>query len=386
MDSDGLLFAGSPLQKLEAWTGLTRGGKPQFLRRAVVVVAVSWLPLALLTAMQGDFIRSDSANSFLFDLGVHARFLLAAPLLILAEAVCVPRLAAIAHQFIEAGLVAETERQRYDSAVASTQGLMNSRIVAIVLTVLAYALVFAVLRTAPPEVIPSWHGRLASFAATPAGWWGLLVSLPLLLLLQLGWLWRICVWIRFLWLMNSLPLQLDPGSPDHAAGLGFVGSSVEGFLPIGFIVGLIAAGPVANQVVHRHASPLEFRSVAIGAIIVAVVLCAGPLLIFLHRLLEAHHRGILQYGALAMHMSERFQSKWLTPKPRKLEGALDMSEFTGTNALYSIAASARAMRILPLELRGIARLSLATFLPFVPVWLVAVPFGELAKKLSRFLL
>jgi hypothetical protein len=383
--SDGLLFAGSPVQRLEDWAGLPRGGKP-LIRRALLAVAVSWLPLALLTALQGDFIQSDSANSFLFDLGVHARFLLAAPLLILAEAVCVPRLAAIADQFIETGLVVETERQRYDSVVASTQRLMNSRIVAIVLTVLAYALVFAVLRTAPSHAVPSWHGRLAPFAASPAGWWGLLVSLPLLLLLQLGWLWRICMWTRFLWLMNALPLQLDPANPDHVAGLGFVGSSLEGFLPIGFIVGVIAAGPVANQVVHSHVSPLQFRSVAIGAIIISVSLCTGPLLTFLRRLLEVRHRGILQYSALAIHMSKRFQTKWLRPKPRTLEDPLDMSEFTGTNALYSIAANAHAMHILPLELRSVARLSLVTFLPFVPVWLLAVPFEELAKKLSVFLL
>jgi len=33
------------------------------------------------------------------------------------------------------------------------------------------ALVFALVKAAPPEMIPSWHGRLNPFAATPAGWW-----------------------------------------------------------------------------------------------------------------------------------------------------------------------------------------------------------------------
>jgi len=63
-----------------------------------------------------------------------------------------------------------------------------------------------------------------------------------------------------------------------------------------------------------------------------------------------------------------------------------MSEFTGTNALYTIAANARAVRILPLELRSVWLLSLATFLPFLPVWLLAVPFTELAKKIGASLL
>jgi len=381
-----LLFEGSPLQSLEAWAGSTRGGEPRLIRRALLVVAVGWLPMVLLTALHGDLVRSDAADSFLFDFGVHTRFLLAAPLLILVEAICVPRLAAIAYQFVDAGLVTEADRQRYDSADASSQRLMSSRIVAIALIVFAYALVFVAVRTAPPETIPSWHGRPIPFAASPAGWWALLISLPLLLLLQLGWLWRICVWTRFLWRMNAMALQLDPGHPDHAAGLGFVGSSLEGFLPLGFIVGMLAAGPVANQVVHHHASPLQFRSVVVTAIIISVVLCAGPLLIFLRRLIEEHHRGILQYGALAMHMGERFQPNWLRPKPRTLQGPLDMSEFTGPNALYSIASNAHAVRMLPLELRSVARLSLATFLPFVPIWLLVVPFEDLTKKITAFLL
>jgi hypothetical protein len=263
---------------------------------------------------------------------------------------------------------------------------MNSVVVELALFVLAYALSFVLIWAAPPETLPSWHGRSSSFAASPGGSWASFVSLPLLLLLLLGWFWRICVWTRFLWLMNRLPLQLDPAHPDRAGGLGFLGSSLEGFIPIGFIVGVIAAGPVVNQVAHHHAYPLEFRPVAYGAIVISVVLCATPLLIFVGRLIQVRHCGILQYGALAMHMSERFQPKWLRPPPRLNQGTLDMSEFTGTNALYTIAANARAVRILPLELRSVWLLSLATFLPFFPVWLLAVPFTELAKKIGASLL
>ena len=66
-------------------------------------------------------------------------------LLILAEAICVPRLAAIARQFIDADLVAEADRQRYNSTVASSHRLMNSRVVELALCVLAYALAFVLI-------------------------------------------------------------------------------------------------------------------------------------------------------------------------------------------------------------------------------------------------
>jgi hypothetical protein len=306
--------------------------------------------------------------------------------LILAEAICVPRLSAIAQQFVNSGLVAEADRPRYDSAVSSSQRLMNSRVTEVVLAVLAYLLVVPTVLAAPAEEIASWHGPLRPFAPFPAGWWALLISLPLLLWLLLAWLWRMWVWARFLWLMNRLPLELDPAHPDRTGGLRFVGASLQGFLPIGFIVVVLGAGPVVKQVGYYHANPLQFRFIAIGAAIVVLVLCAGPLLIFLGRLIEERHRGMLQYGALAMRMGERFKGKWLSPGVRLDQGAVDMPEFTGTNAMYSIAANAQALQVLPLELKSAGLLIVATFLPFVPVWLLAAPVSEIAKRLGALLL
>ena len=380
------LFAGGPVQTLQAWLGLVREDKPRLALIALLAVLVGWVPLMLLTALHGDLIRSDIPNAFLPDFGVHARFLLATPLLILAEALCVPRLSAVAQQFLEAGLVSDADRPRYDLAVASSQRLMGSRRVEIFLIVFAYALILVSAKTTPPDAVPGWHGQLNPFAPSPAGWWGLLISLPLLLSLLLGWWWRICVWTRFLWLMNRLPLQLDPSHPDHAGGLRFVGLSLEGFLPIAFVVGVIAAGPVANQVVHHQVDPLQFKSVAFGAAGIVVFVCAGPVLVFVRRLIDAHHQGMLEYSSLAMRMGDRFRRRWMSPRLRLDQATIDMSDFTGTNASYSIAANAFSIQILPVELRSVGLLIVTTFLPFVPVWLLAVPFGAVIKRLGDFML
>ncbi len=52
-----------------------------------------------------------------------------------------------------------------------------------------------------------------------AGWWHLLVSLPLLLILFFGWIWRLALWARFLFLMSRLNLRLIPAHPDNVGGL-----------------------------------------------------------------------------------------------------------------------------------------------------------------------
>jgi hypothetical protein len=380
------LFSGGPPEGLESWLGLRRRGEPRFARRALIAVAIGWVPLALLAAARGDLLRSNTADSFLLDLGVHTRFLVATPLLILAEALCVPRLAAVARQFLEGGLLAPADHPRYNQAVSSCQRLMRSPIVALAVIVLAYFLVFVLAKAAPPETIPAWHGRLSPLDPSPAGWWALLISLPLLLMLLLRWLWRICIWARFLWLMDRLRLQLIPAHPDHAAGLRFVSLSLDGFLPIAFIMGAIAAGPVMNQVMHHHADPVQFRSVALAAAGIVVTLCAGPLLVFVPRLARERKRGALQYSPLAMGMGERFQRKWLDSQPRVDQGTLDMSEFTGTNAAFSIAGNAFVIRLLPVELRSVGVLIVATFVPFVPAWMLSMPFDEIVKKLGTFML
>ncbi len=109
--------------------------------------------------------------------------------------------------------------------------------------------------------------------------------------------------------MSRLKLQLEATHPDHAGGAGFVGASLEALLPLGFIVGLMCAGPVVKQVVHHHANPLQFKAVAIGAAVIVALQCAAPLLVFLPRRLEERNRARLQYGAFALRMGKRASAR-----------------------------------------------------------------------------
>jgi hypothetical protein len=381
-------FEGGPPHRFQTWLGLIRAGHPRVVRRAVLAIVVGWAPLVVLTALRGDFIRADAANSFALDFGAHARFLLAAPLLIFAESICLPRLAAIARQFTTAGLVADSDRGRYDHAVVSTQALMKSRVAELLTVILAYGLVAAIFMAQPPGQLPAWHGSIIGGIpiASPAGWWGLLISLPILLMQLLGWLWRIWLWTRFLWLMGRLELKLIPSHPDHAGGLKFVASSLDGFLPLGLIIGVIAAGPVLNQVVHRGAPPLQFKFF-IGAVVAFVVaLLTGPLLVFARRLIGERHRGVFEYGALALKVGEQLEQKWLTPAQPADKASLAVPDFSATTDLYSIVSNVYAMLIVPLEIKSVVLLAGATLLPFLPLVLMVAPFDVIVRKIAGLLL
>jgi len=163
-------FEYAPPYRFLSWLGLIRGGDPQVVRRALLAIAICWLPLALLTFLHGDFLRPDYGNAFVFDFGTHARFLIAVPLLILAESLCVPRLAAIVRHFAASGLVRAPDRPTYERAVESTRRLLRLKVVEILAFALAYALVAWMVIGAPVGELPLWHGRMgAPLVLTPAG-------------------------------------------------------------------------------------------------------------------------------------------------------------------------------------------------------------------------
>jgi hypothetical protein len=379
-------FELAPPYHLESWLGLIRAGHPNVGRRAILAVTIAWLPLAVLTLLRGDFMRPDHANAFILDFGCYARYLIALPLLVLAEALCAPRLTAIARQFLNAGLIADADRPAYEQAVASIGRLLRSPAAEVAAFVLAYALVACVVMSKPDTALPLWHGVVWGdrVAPTPAGWWALLVSLPLLFLLLLGWLWRVGLWARFLWLMSRIKLNLVPSHPDGAGGLGFLSTSLEAFLPLAFAFGVLGAGPVLNFVVHRGASPTQFRFQAVGVAVFTVLLFGTPLLVFMRRLLDAHHRGVLSYGAFAHRTGQKFEHIWLAARLDVDEQTLQSRDFTGTNGLYSIAREAIKMRRVPFEVRSVAVLGGAALVPFVPAELLKLPLDVVLQKVAGF--
>jgi hypothetical protein len=117
------LFDGGPPRGLQALLRLARPRNRKALRRAAVAVAVliGWAPLAALSSL-----NSGGWWAFLSDIGVHARSLVAAPLFIVADALCAQRLGAIARHFLDAGLVVDKDQARFDDAAASTLRLRDA--------------------------------------------------------------------------------------------------------------------------------------------------------------------------------------------------------------------------------------------------------------------
>jgi hypothetical protein len=379
------VFSGGPPWRLEAWLRLRRVGESRVVRQAIGAAGMAWLPLLALTMIRGD--AWVGSGSFFQDYAVHARCLVAIPLLILAESTCLPQLSAIAQHFLDTDIVRDADESKYFAAIVSTRRWRDSKLAEFAAIACAYSLI-AVMVLSETQPFAAWqmaagHGwqRLS-----PAGWWQLLVSLPLLLVFGLGWLWRLFLWTRFLWLVSRLNLHLLAAHPDRAGGLMFVGYSIRAWALPAATPAVIVAGGIANRLVHQGASISSYKFLILGLTVCAVLSFVAPLAVFTGNLLTAWRKGIRQYGALAEQVGHKLEQDWMARTREFAENPLQTQAFSATTDLYQIVANAYAMKFMPVDLISVALLASATLLPFLPVLLISQPLDQMLNKLAGFLI
>ncbi|MQR00998.1 hypothetical protein [Glaciimonas soli] len=380
--SDRTVFDGGPLYRIQSLLGLISPGRSNVVRRALLAMVVCWLPLAILYFITGH----DTDKTFLPDFGAHVRYLAVVPLFIIADGVCVPRMNALAFNFLDAGLIADADQARFFSVITSTRRLLNAVWAEIAVIVIAYLVVAFAFHSLSAKAIPAWllAENTATTTPSPAGWWGLLVSMPILVALQLAWLWRFCLWTRFVWAMSRLNLRLVPMHPDGAGGLRFIGYSSQAFTVLATALGALAAGRVASEI-YAGAPVTSYHIFVIIFTVGVVVFFNAPLLFFLNHLVKAWRRGTLEYGALADKFGIQFERKWFAHDAPLDETVLERPDFSSATDLFQVVDRAYAMWLLPLHPKSIIMLAVATLLPFLPVALMAAPFEVIVNKLTGLL-
>jgi hypothetical protein len=351
-------------------------------RRTMVVLLVGWLPLTLLIVIEYAVRRQPELLTYFTDFGIHSRSFGAAALFLVSEWICLPRLHSVARQFHYGGLIPEQEEAKFLAIVASTRRLVDSVAVEVGAIALTIAFMIVSLRLLPPNVFSPWYSPHGEFGGMSwAAWWNLTISIPLLVLLLLGWLWRVLMWARFLFKVARLQLRLVPAHPDLAAGLGFLDLSLYAFAPVGFTIGVIAAGTTANQVLHHNASLAAFQKPLLALVVLVLALFVGPLLVFIPTLRREIRRGVFTYGALAHELGIRFENKWLAGQ--KVEpSALEVPDFSATTDLYGIVSNVTQLRTIPFNARSVLALAVITSLPLAPVALLTIPLDVILKEVA----
>lgn len=381
-------FDAGPYIRLQQSLGLMRPDLQRVTQRAVLLAAVAWLPLLILSALQGLALGPNPRESLLLDVSAYARYLIALPMLVVAERICLPRLAGIAGHFVDAGLVTDEDRPRFDGLIASTRQLLQQRWAEIGLVLLAYTVTVMSTGVVYPADVSSWAAptRDGVSEISLAGWWRMLVSQPLFLILVVAWLWRVAVWTRFLWKVSRLDLQLVASHPDLAGGLYFVTDSVRAFMPVAFAIGAAVAGGAGEAIVVDGRPPQDFRFVVVAAVVLVLALFQGPLMVFTGPLRRARFRGIFAYGELADAVGRQFERRWLDRSEVVGDEALSAQDFSATTDLFAIVSNVRQVGLVLYDLKSLLLLAVAVLLPFVPLVLAVLPLDQLLKMAMKLVL
>ncbi|HTF66335.1 MAG TPA: hypothetical protein VK638_26980 [Edaphobacter sp.] len=382
---DFSLVLGGPLFQLYRRAHLSGDALELLGRRVLVFALFTWLPLLLLSVLDGHAVGGALRIPFLHDTEVQVRFLIALPVLIASEVVVLRRISPLVRRFVERGIVVTEDLPRFNAAVNSALRVRNSVAVELALLVLVYTLGLWIWRSQVALGAATWYAipDATRLHLTSAGYWYAFVSIPFAQFILLRWYVRLLLWFWLLWKFSKLNLHLTAAHPDHAGGIGFLGESSYAFSPILFAQGALLAGLIASRVLYEGRSLLSFKMEAAGLVGFFVLFILGPLVMFTPQLDRAKREGAAEYGLLANRYVFGFEDKWIrggVPEKTELLGTGDLQSLADLGNSYSVV---REMRIVPFGLDDITRLAAATAVPLLPLMLTIFSLEELLSRLIK---
>jgi hypothetical protein len=337
---------------------------------------LTWLPLLILAGAQG------MAPSFIQDVGVQARFLIALPILLVFSGRISAELGNIVGHFVGAKLVTEAERARFDFNVASAMRFSHSRLAEGLILILVYAVqALFVLALVTSKLPLSWRvlGSEGHRVLSLAGLWFTVISEPVYGFVLCRFLYRIALWWIFLWKTSRLDLQLDGSHPDAAGGIGFLGLTLDNFKEVAFAVSTSFAGGLANIVLRTGSGVGRYKFEILALIVVSVGLFAGPLFFFYSLLVRTRFRDTLRYWKLWQGQRRQFEPKWLRDM-YEYPDMLAIQDFSEVTDLSQVLERVQQMSIVPFRRAQVWPLLLAAMLPFVVVMSIDVPIEEMILR------
>jgi len=339
------------------------------------------MPFALLAAL--DHGLRGRVEPLAGDLSVHARLLIAVPLLVLAEVV-LDRLAREAvGRLAGEGFVPPGALPRFRAVLANAARLRDSRAAEALIAFASLAAGAAALAGwLDPGGLASGVGVLAT--VTPARVWYALVGLPAFHFLLWRALWRWAIWARVLGGVARLPLRLAATHPDRRGGIAFLERPSLAFAVVAaFAASCVLCGAWATLMLHG-ARLSSFEPAFIAFAVAGEALAFAPLLPFAPRLFLARRAARHEYGALATDYSRQFHRRWIERRERE--------RLLGTPDLQSLADLGNSWRELIDKMspflfsaRDAAALLVAMLLPVIPLLLMETPVAQLLARLARLL-
>ena len=357
-------------------------------RRAVFFALLTWLPLVAWALYTGRVLPGTVDEPLLVHFGVHVRFLLAVPALILGEAMAHRVSTTLIPYFLSSGVVPPEQKGAFVRVVGNLARLRDRTLPWVLIAVLVVAWTFV-----QPLAVGSEAGHEARWAATGdaggvgfGGWWLTYVSRPIFGVLLAAWLWRLALVFLLLKRISRLELSIVPTHPDGAGGLGFVKDMPKAFSLLAFATSAVVASRLAHDVVYHGVTLQSLKVVLAGFVALVMAICVAPLLALVGPLAAAKRRALLDYGALVGEHGRLVRRRWIlreTPASDALLEAPEIGPVADTVAMYD---AVRKMQAVPFGKSTLVAIAVPTLIPILVLLSTQVPIKEILKKIVGALL
>lgn len=358
---------------------------------ALAGICFAWLPLVIFTTLDGT-LYDGTSMPFLKDVAMHARILIALPVLILIRSIIDIKTTAVLKYMTESLLDDEERQKMLSVTLPRMRSLACSSLTEIILILLIVGSVFSLVQSgAYSELLggsSSWKqvATQEGHTLTLAGKWAMFISIPFFQFLLLQWLWRYIVWIILLYHFSCSSLKLLPTHADRSGGVGIIILAQRSFSFIFFAGSVVISGQLIVLMMNSPDAILLVQRVCIGYIILSLLLLLLPLLFFIGRLVKTKQKGLLYLSKLGTEMSRTFENDWLTDIPfeKRIEDRrVDPSMAYDYSSMYDVL---QQLRVVPVTLRDIGSLALSIAIPFVPILFVYYSAVEVLQKIIGFLM
>ena len=375
---------GGPMHRLLVRLGNAGHERQRVVRRALAISMITWVPLFILSLIEGKAYGKHIVIPFLRDYAVNVRLLLAVPILILAESAVDRRWRITVRHFLKSGLVTAKELPAFETVIAKTSRLRDRVLPEALLLVAAFLPLFITRTELLMGNVSNWH-TMAPGEISMAGWWFNLVCTPLVRFLMLRWLWRMVLWTLLLRRLSRINLYLVATHTDMAAGLGFLSEAQKVFGTIVFACGAIVAGQVGNTIAYQGAtlSAQKFPMIAYG--VLAIMFLVAPLFVVTPLLMRTKRKALWDYGAVVTIHNQQFDRKWVKNEKSPDETMLGSPDASSLGDLGASFTVVREMRVVPIDKPTLITLAVAAALPMLPVVFIATPTNELIRIVLKML-
>lgn len=377
---------GGLFYEMQARMGLVKEDQSRPIRRALLLVAITWAVPLVISGFEGKAFGSFSDMPFFLHLPVLSRFLVGVGLLILMEPVAEYQLAGILRPLLGPPLLAQDARGAAANAASRAVRRRNSRLAEIVCFAVACGFSVGAAIALKDFGENSWafaadsQGRRFSYTAL----WCLWISSPIYFFLVARWIWRIVIVGLLLKSLATLDLRLTATHPDGAGGIGFVGGFPNAYTLFVLALSCNLDAGIAEHLNAQTITTTMFTGVMIAWLLITNGLLALPVLFFTEPLSDLKQR-TLEVAQAQATQYQMFQEHDMLNM--SITGATDdeLGQAGSVSDPGVIFKSARNLSTVLIQRSSLLPISAAAVLPVFAAGATQLPLKDLFSVLRKLL-